>query len=80
MTFQSPLRDLIVKIDDAAKNHVAYSQAADAINNLRDHLSALARCEEINRATGKTVVLDLGPLGIPGDPGIPGSCRGPHGP
>jgi hypothetical protein len=56
-TFQSPLRDLIVRIDCVAQNHLAYSQACDAIKHLREHLSALARCEEINRETGKTVVL-----------------------
>jgi uncharacterized membrane-anchored protein YjiN (DUF445 family) len=47
--YASPLRDLIRQIDDVAHRHIAYSQAADAVRNLRDHLSAIARCEEINR-------------------------------
>lgn len=46
---QSPLRDLIVRIDLVAQNHLAYSQCAEAIKHLREHLSALARCEEVNR-------------------------------
>jgi hypothetical protein len=62
MSFQSPLRDLILKIDEVAVGHLAYSQAADAIRNLRDHLSAIAYAEEINRDTGKTVVLALEPV------------------
>jgi hypothetical protein len=49
MSYQSPLRDLIRRIDEVAKGHLAYSQAADAIKNLRDHLSAIAYCEEVNR-------------------------------
>ena len=47
--WQSPLRDLISKIDNVAQNHLAYSQACGAIGNLRDHLSAMAFCEEVNR-------------------------------
>lgn len=49
MSYQSPLRDLIVQIDAVAQRHIAYPQACDALRHLRDHLSALARCEEINR-------------------------------
>lgn len=48
--YQSPLRDLILKIDAVARPHAAYPQACAALGHLRDHLSALARCEEINRA------------------------------
>jgi hypothetical protein len=48
-TYQSPLRDLITRIDIVAQNHLAYSQACGAIGNLRDHLSAMAFCEEVNR-------------------------------
>jgi hypothetical protein len=44
------LRDLIQRLDNVAQNHAAYPQAADAMKHLRDHLSALARCEEINRS------------------------------
>jgi predicted DNA-binding transcriptional regulator YafY len=47
--WQSPLRDLITRIDMVAQNHMAYSQAAAAISNLRDHLGAMAFCEEVNR-------------------------------
>lgn len=56
-SYQSPLRDLIMRIDMVAQNHLSYSQACNAVSHLREHLSALARCEEINRETGKTVVL-----------------------
>ena len=50
---QSPLRDLILHLDRVARYHIAYPQAADALRHLRDHLSALAFCEEINqRAAG----------------------------
>jgi hypothetical protein len=51
--FQSPLRDLIMRIDMVAQHHMAYSQAAAAIGNLRDHLSAMAFCEETNRRDGR---------------------------
>lgn len=49
MNYQSPLRDLIAKISATAQSHIAFPQAADAIRNLTDHLSAIARCEEQNR-------------------------------
>lgn len=55
MSQQSPLRDLIVKIDDVARYHPAYPQACHALNNLRDHLSAIAYAEEVNqREAGDT--------------------------
>ncbi len=47
--FQSPLRDLIRRIDIVAQNHMSYSQACGPLGNLRDHLSAMAFCEEVNR-------------------------------
>jgi hypothetical protein len=47
--FRSPLRDLITRIDIVAQNHLSYSQACGPISNLRDHLSAMAFCEEVNR-------------------------------
>lgn len=47
--YQSHIRDLIPKLDALAQAHPAYSQVASAMSHLRDHLSALARCEEINR-------------------------------
>ncbi|MEY9397985.1 hypothetical protein ABIF66_008809 [Bradyrhizobium japonicum] len=50
---QSPLRDLILHLDRVARYHIAYPQAANALKHLRDHLSALAFCEETNqRAAG----------------------------
>lgn len=48
-SYQSPIRDLIVQLDDVARRHIAYPQVCDAMHHLRDHLSALARCEETNR-------------------------------
>jgi hypothetical protein len=50
--YQSPLRDLVLQLDRTAMAHPAYPQAAAAMNHLRDHLSALARCEEVNREAG----------------------------
>lgn len=47
--WQSPLRDLVLQIDAVAQAHPAYPQAADALHHLRDHLQALAFCEETNR-------------------------------
>ena len=46
--YESPLRDLVLKLDAVARAHPAYAQACPAMNHLRDHLSALARCEEVN--------------------------------
>ena len=48
-TYQSPLRDLIRQLDRVVVAHPSYPQAAAAMSHMRDHLSALARCEEINR-------------------------------
>jgi hypothetical protein len=45
----SPIRDLILKLDAVARVHAAYPQVCHVMTNLRDHLSALARCEEINQ-------------------------------
>jgi hypothetical protein len=53
--YRSPLRDLITRIDMVAQNHISYSQACGAIGNLRDHLSAMAFCEEVNRRDGRAV-------------------------
>ena len=48
--YQSPVRDLILRIDEAARSRSpAYPQAHAAISNLRDHLSAIAFAEEVNR-------------------------------
>jgi len=52
MSHQSPLRDLILKIDEVARFHPAYPQACHALNNLRDHLSAIAFAEEVNQREG----------------------------
>jgi len=51
-SYQSPLRDLIIQLDRVVVAHPAYPQAAAAMGHIRDHLSALARCEEINREYG----------------------------
>jgi hypothetical protein len=48
-SYVSPLRDLCVHIDAVAQRHPAYPQAADALRHLRDHLQALAFCEETNQ-------------------------------
>ena len=47
--YQSPIRDLMLQLDQVAQNHIAYPQVADAMSHLRNHLSAIARCEEVNR-------------------------------
>jgi hypothetical protein len=49
MNYQSPIRDLILKLDAVAQAHPAYPQVCAAMNHLRDHLSMIARCEEINQ-------------------------------
>ncbi|MBR0741204.1 hypothetical protein JQ581_30155 [Bradyrhizobium liaoningense] len=53
-SYQSPLRDLILRLDAVARDHIAYPQACFAMNHMRDHLSALAFCEETNRRLGET--------------------------
>lgn len=52
-TGQSPLRDLIMRLDLVAQNHIAYSQACGPLGNLRDHLSAIAFAEEVNNRMAK---------------------------
>lgn len=44
------LRDLARQIEELAKNHPAYSQAHKVVQNCCDHLRAMARCEECQRA------------------------------
>ena len=48
-TNQSPVRDLILKLDEVARYHPSYPQVCHALSNLRDHLSAIAFAEEVNR-------------------------------
>lgn len=43
-----PLRDLARQIETLAKDHPAYCQAQPAVQNLIDHLCAMARCHEAN--------------------------------
>lgn len=50
MTYQSPIRDLILRIDSVAMDHIAYPQVAAFMNHMRDHLSALAYAEEVNQS------------------------------
>lgn len=46
---ESPLRDLARKLRHTAREHIAYSQVAEFMNHIEEHLNALAYCEEINR-------------------------------
>jgi hypothetical protein len=48
---ESPLRDLARKLRQTAREHIAYSQVADLMNHVDEHLNALAFCEETNRAS-----------------------------
>lgn len=47
---ESPLRDLARKLRAVAREHIAYSQAADLMNHVDEHLNALAFHEETSRA------------------------------
>lgn len=49
MAYESPIRDLSRKLREVAREHIAYSQVCDFIKHMDEHLSALARVEEINR-------------------------------
>ena len=53
---ESPLRDLARKLRQTAREHLAYSQVADFMNHVDNHLSALAFYEETNREEGKAQV------------------------
>ena len=46
---ESPLRDLARKLRATAREHLAYSQAADFMNHVDSHLNALAFHEEACR-------------------------------
>lgn len=60
MAYESPIRDLSRKLRDLARDHAAYSQVADFIKHLDEHLSALAYAEEINqRYTGEKNMTDV---------------------
>jgi len=56
MSYKSPLRDLASKLSRVAREHIAYSQAAEAISHINSYLCALARCEEANRQQEELVV------------------------
>lgn len=45
------LRDLARKIETVAKDHPCYGQVHTPIQQVIDHISAIARCEEVNRAS-----------------------------
>lgn len=47
---ESPLRDLSRKLREVARQHVAYSQVAEFMKHVDEHLSALAYCEESNQS------------------------------
>lgn len=47
--FESPVRDLARQLSDVARKHAAYSQVWEFVNHMNEHLSAIARCEEVNR-------------------------------
>jgi hypothetical protein len=47
--YESPLRDMARKLRTVAREHLAYSQVADFMNHIDDHLNALAFAEETNR-------------------------------
>lgn len=44
------LRDLARKIEEVASNHFCYGQVHFPIRQLLDHITAVARIEEMNRA------------------------------
>ena len=46
---QSKVRDLILQLRAVAQDHPAYSQCAAVLRNAFDHMSAIARIEEINQ-------------------------------
>lgn len=45
----SPLRDLARRLREVAREHIAYSQVAEFMNHVDNHLSAVAYAEEVNR-------------------------------
>ena len=51
---ESPLRDLARKLRAVAREHIAFSQVAEFMNHLDDHLSAMAFAEEVNRGRYET--------------------------
>lgn len=52
MSYQSPIRDLIKKLDAVASVHLALPQVTAIMGNLYDHLSAVAYAEEVNQREG----------------------------
>jgi hypothetical protein len=48
---ESPLRDLARKLRQVAREHIAYSQVAELMNHVDEHLNALAFHEEEVRRT-----------------------------
>lgn len=53
MTFyRSQLRDLAKKLRAVAQDHIAYSQVAEFMNHVDNHLNALAFIEETNHLEG----------------------------
>jgi len=46
---ESPIRDLSRQLREVARQHEAYSQVADFMNHVNNHLSAIAFVEEVHQ-------------------------------
>jgi len=54
---ESPVRDLARQLGEVARQHDAYSQVADFMNHVNNHLSAIAFAEEVHKGVwGKPVI------------------------
>ena len=51
---ESSVRDLTRQLMEVARQHIAYSQVANFMYHLNDHLSAIAYAEEVNQKTKET--------------------------
>ena len=49
----SPLRDLVRQLETVAREHPAFSQAYKPVQVCLDHLSAMARIEELQTEAGQ---------------------------
>ena len=71
-SYISPIRDAIRRLDAAVADHIAGPQIAPFMNHMRDHLSALARCEESNRHEARPQASEnTGPQTPPPGPDAP---------
>ena len=62
MSWQSPLRDLAKQLSTTARNHIAYSQAAEIMALTVSHLNAIAYIEEIHRRDNMTIDIQKRPV------------------